>query len=463
MASITNLGSTTGLPLEDILTKLQAAEDKKLSLYTNRQASYEARVSAYGQVQSAVEALQKAALALGKSSTLDAVKANVVGEGLTATIGENGATMGEYAIKVKSLAAAQTLQSGNVGSRTASNGADGSFEIELTSGDKHTVELKGDTSLNGIAQAINSDDKAGVRATIITNEDGSYLMLSAKDTGVQASVKSITVTGDDKLKNILSYNSGADTELTQQTAAADSEIEINGITVKSGSNNISTAIDGITLNLTALTGTDAVTGNDKVVTLKLQSDTSVASKAVQDFVNAYNSLQSTITKLTAFDVAAATNQALTGDSTTRGIQSSMSSALQVVTSEGSVRSLADLGITLDPKTGQLKLDQKELDKALTANPADVKRIMMSTDGLAAKFDTAAKAALGSNGSIKISQDGLNESIKDVKDQLTRAQAASTASMDAMRAQFIALDKFVSQQTVTANYLTQQFAALTKSQ
>ncbi|MCY1198164.1 Flagellar hook-associated protein 2 [compost metagenome] len=462
MASITNLGSTTGLPLEDILTKLQAAEDKKLSLYTNRQASYEARVSAYGQVQSAVEALQKAALALGKSSTLDAVKANVVGDGLTATIGENGATMGEYAIKVKSLAAAQTLQSGNVGSRTASNGTDGSFEIELTSGDKHTIELKGDTSLNSIAQAINSDDKAGVRATIITNEDGSYLMLSAKDTGVQASVKSITVTGDDKLKNILSYNSGADTELTEQTAASDSEIEINGITVKSGSNNISTAIDGITLNLTALTGTDAVTGNDKVVTLKLQSDTSVASKAVQDFVNAYNSLQSTITKLTAFDVAAATNQALTGDSTTRGIQSSMSSALQVVTSEGSVRSLADLGITLDPKTGQLKLDQKELDKALTANPADVKRIMMSTDGLAAKFDTAAKAALGSNGSIKISQDGLNESIKDVKDQLTRAKAASTASMDAMRAQFIALDKFVSQQTVTANYLTQQFAALTKS-
>ncbi|SSW73151.1 flagellar filament capping protein FliD [Achromobacter agilis] len=462
MASITNLGSTTGLPLEDILTKLQAAEDKKLSLYTNRQASYEARVSAYGQIQSAVEALQKAAATLGKSSTLDAVKANVVGDGLTATIGDDGATMGEYAIKVISLAAAQTLQSGNVGDRTASNGADGSFEIELTNGDKRTIELNGDTSLNGIAKAINSDDKAGVRATIITNENGSYLMLSAKDTGEQASVKSITVTGDQKLQNILSYNSGSGAQLTQQTAAADSEIEINGITVKSGSNNVSTAIDGITLNLTAITGKDSTTGADKVVTLKLQSDTSVASKAVQDFVNAYNSLQSTIGKLTAFDVAAETNQALTGDNTARGIQSSMSNALQVVTSEGALRSLADLGIAMDPKTGQLKLDQKELDKALTANPADVKRIMTSTDGLAARFDAATKTVLGSNGSIKISQDGLNESIKDVKDQLVRAKASSDASIAAMRAQFIALDKFVSQQTVTANYLTQQFAALSKS-
>ncbi|MNX95723.1 Flagellar hook-associated protein 2 [compost metagenome] len=456
MASITNLGSTSGLPLEEILTKLQAAEDKKLSLYTDRQASYEARVSAYGQVQSAVEALQKAAAALGTSSTLDAVKAEVIGDGLTATIGEKGATAGEYSITVTKLAAAQTLQSGSVPDRTKSNGATGSFVIELNNGDKHTIDLKDDTSLNGIAKAINSDDKAGVRATIITNESGSYLMLSAKDTGEQAAVKSIAVTGDQKLQDILNYKSGPGTEMTQQTAPSDSEVVINGITVKSPSNKISTAIDGITLNLSAITETD------KVVTLKLQSDTSVASKAVQTFVNAYNALQSTITKLTAFDAAAATNQALTGDGTTRGIQSSLSSALQVVTTEGSLRSLADLGITLDPKTGQLKLDQDELDEALTAHPADVKRIMSSTNGLAATFDTAIKGILGDTGSIKLSKDGLTQSIADVKEQMARAKAASTASMDIMRTQFVALEKFVSQQTVTANYLTQQFAAMNKS-
>lgn len=457
MASITNLGSTTGLPLEKILTDLQAAEDKKLSLYTNRQASYEARVSAFGQVQSAVEALQKAAAALGKSSTLDAVKPNVVGDGLTATIGEDGATMGEYAIKVNRLATAQTLQSGVVADRTATNGATGSFEIELTNGEKRTIDISNDTSLNGIAKAINADDKAGVRATIITDGDGaSYLMLSAKDTGEQASVKSITVTGDQSLKDILNYNTGPTDKMAQQTAATDAEVEINGIVVKSSSNSISTAIDGVTLNLTAKTEPG------KTVTLKLQSDTSVASKAMQDFVAAYNSLQSTITKYTAFDITAQTNQALTGDGTTRGIQSSMSNALQVITTEGTLRSLGDLGISTDPKTGQLKLDQTKLDKALTGNPADVKRIMTSADGLAAKFDTASKAILGSNGSIQLRKDGLNESIKDVKDQLARATASSVASMATMRAQFVALDKFVSQQTVTANYLTQQFAALAKS-
>ncbi|MEN5161582.1 flagellar filament capping protein FliD [Achromobacter spanius] len=456
MATITNLGSTSGLPLEEILTKLQAAEDKKLSLYTVRQASYEAKVSAFGQVQSAVEALQKAAAALGKPATLDAVKANVTGDGVTATVGENGASVGEYSITVTQLASAQTLQSSSPVNRKTSNGATGSFEIELNGGDKYKIDLKDDTSLDGIAKAINNDDKAPIRAAIVTNESGSYLMLTAKETGEDASLKSITVTGDSALQNILSYNSASGSTMTQQTAASDAKIEINGIEITSASNKIADAIDGVTLDLTAITEAD------KTVTLKLQTDTSVASKAVQTFVNAYNALQSTISRLTAFDAAAATNQALTGDTTTRSIQSSLSSALRVVTSEGSLRSLADLGVTLDPQNGQLKLDQEKLDKGLASNPADVKRIMTSTDGLAARFDEAIQSILGDKGSIKHSKDGLAKSIKDIQEQLARAKAASTASMDVMRTQFVALEKFVAQQTVTANYLTQQFTAMNKS-
>ena len=284
-------------------------------------------------------------------------------------------------------------------------------------------------------------------------------MLSAKASGSKGAVASINVSGDAQLKNLLSYSSNSSApgpKMTQQTAGMDAKIEINGITVTSGSNNVSNAIDGITLNLTAQTEAG------KSVTLKVENDPATANKAIQDFVNAYNALQGTITKLTAFDTKAQTNQALTGDGTTRGIQSALSSALMVVTGEGSLRSLGDLGFSSDPKTGQLKIDQTKLDKALRENPADIQRLMASPDGLAAKFDSAIKGILGDQGSIKASTEGLSRSIKDVQDQLERAKATSAASMDAMRTQFVALDKFVSQQTVTANYLTQQFAALAKS-
>lgn len=459
MATITNLGSNSGLPLEDILSKLEAAEEKRLQQYTVRQTSFETRVTAFGQLKSAVEAVQKAAAALGKPETLGAVKGSVTGgDALTATVAAEGAVAGEYTINVKNVATSQTLQSGAVADRKASNGATGSFEIELADGTKKTVDLKGDTSLNGIVKAVNADDTLGVRATVITDGDGkSYLMMTAKNTGVQASVKSITVTGDQSLKDVLSYSStdAANSKMTA-TAAVDAEIDINGITIKSGTNNISTAIDGVTLNLSSKTE------DGKPIKLKLESDPSVASKAIQSFVTAYNTLQTTIKNLTAFDAAAATNQPLTGDGTTRAIQSSLAGALQVLSGEGTMRSLADLGITTNPQTRQLTLDQTKLDKALSTNGADVSRLLTGENGLAANFEKATKDILSDTGSIKTKTDGLAKSIATVKDQYTRAKAAGEAQLEMMRAQFVQLDKFVAQQSVTANYLTQQFAAMNKS-
>lgn len=460
MASITNLGSVSGLPLEETLKKLQDAEDKKLSIYTTRAQSYQTRIDAYAQLQSALEALQKSAGVLGKTETMAAIKGSVTGgTALTATVAAEGAVAGQYTIYVNNLARAQSLQSGAVADRTAKNGDTGSFEVELADGTKRTIDLKGDTSLNGIVKAINADDKSGLRATVINDGNGNnYLMLTAKDTGVQASVKNITVSGDQSLKDILTFSTAADgtTSGMANNKAEDAEVVINGITVKSGSNNVSKAIDGVTLNLTEKTEAG------KPITLKLEADTSVASKAVQDFVKTYNALQTTIKNLTAFDAKAATNQPLTGDGTTRSIQSSVTNALQAVLGEGTVRSLADLGITTDPQTRQLKLDQTKLDKALTENPGDVTKLLTGSSGLAKNFEAAFKDVLGSTGSLKTRTDGLAKSMSDLDAQQKRAKAASDAEMDQMRTRFVALDKYVSQLAVTGNYLTQQFAAMNKS-
>lgn len=460
MASITNLGSVSGLPLEKILSDLQTAEDKKLSIYTTRAASYKTRIDAYAQLQSALEALQKSAGVLGKAETMAAIKGSVTGgTALTATVAAEGATAGQYVIEVKNLARAQSLQSGAVADRTAKHGDTGSFEVELADGTKRTIDLKGDTSLNGIVKAINADDKSGLRATVINDGNGNnYLMLTAKDTGVQASVKNITVTGDQSLKDILSFSTAADGTTTgmASTKAEDAQLIINNLVVKSGSNNVANVIDGVTLNLTEKTETD------KPITLKLEADTSVANKAIQDFVKTYNALQTTIKNLTAFDAKAATNQPLTGDGTTRSIQSSVTGALQAVLGEGTVRSLADLGITTDPQTRQLKLDQTKLDKALTANPADVTKLLTGDNGLAKSFDKAFKDVLGSTGSLKTRTDGLTKSMSDLDAQQKRAKAASDAEIDQMRTRFVALDKFYMQMRTTANYLTQQFAAMNKS-
>lgn len=460
MASITNLGSVSGLPLEKILSDLQDAETKKLSVYTTRAESYQTRIDAYSQLQSALEALQSSAAVLGKTETMAAIKGSVTGgSALTATVAAEGAVAGQYTIEVKNLARAQSLQSSAVADRTAKNGATGTFEIELSDGTKRTVDLKDDTSLNGIVKAINADDKTGLRATVINDGNGNnFLMLTARDTGEKASVKSITVNGDQSLKDILTFSTDASGNTSGMTATKgqDAEVIINGITVKSGSNNISTAIDGITLNLAEKTETD------KPITLKLEADTSVASKAVQDFVTKYKTLQTTIKNLTAFDSKAATNQPLTGDGTTRSIQSALSGALQSVLGDGTLRSLADLGITTDATARELKLDTTKLTKALTENPADVTKLLTGENGLAKNIDKALKDVLGSTGSLKTRQDGLAKTISALDAQKARAKASSDAEIERMRAQFVALDTFYMKMQSTGNYLTQQFEAMNKS-
>ncbi|MBO1111074.1 flagellar filament capping protein FliD [Bordetella petrii] len=455
MASITSLGSGSGLTnLEDMLDQLQKAEETRLTQITTRQSSFKTRISAYSKIQSAVEAVQKAAAGLGDSATLNAVKSSVSGEGLTVKA-EAGAVAGNYKIGITSLAASQTLKSGAVADRTAAMGAGGSIEITLANDETTTIELGSDTSLDGVAKAINSSDEAGVRATIITDGNGdSYLMLTSKDTGEQAAVKSIT-SDNTAVQDVVGYQAGSASPMTEQQAARNAQITINGIDVESQSNTIDKAIDGVTLELTATTAAG------ETVNVSVTNDPSVMSKAVSTFVDAYNSLQSTIADLTAFDVDTESQSALTGDGTTRSIQSSMAAALRVVGSEGTLRTLSQLGITSDPTTGKLQLDQGKLDKALDENPADVARLFGGSGGLAEKMQAATDGILGSKGSIQTRTNGLQDTVDTLQDQYDRTKVSIQATMDNYRAQFTRLDALVTQMNGISNYLTQQFNAMSK--
>src|SRR3546814_2910806 len=107
----------------------------------------------------------------------------------------------------------------------------------------------------------------------------------------------------------------------------------------------------------------------------------------------------------------------------------MAAALRVVGGEGSLRTLSQLGITTNPTTGKLELDQAKLDKALDENPADAMRLFGGTGGLAEKMQAAADAILGSNGSIQTRTDGLQDTVDSLQDQYDRTKVSIQATMD----------------------------------
>jgi flagellar hook-associated protein 2 len=99
-------------------------------------------------------------------------------------------------------------------------------------------------------------------------------------------------------------------------AGTDAEIAIDGFTIKSASNSISGAIEGVTLNLL-----NTQSGTTTRLTIGL--DANAAEKSVNKFIDAYNELIGTISELTAFDPETQIAGPLLGDSTTRGIKSSL--------------------------------------------------------------------------------------------------------------------------------------------
>ena len=194
-------------------------------------------------------------------------------------------------------------------------------------------------------------------------------------------------------------------------------------------------------------------------TLTVSADNSVTTKAVEAFVTAYNNLQNTIKTLTSYNTETQTGSALTGDSLARRVQGQMRQALTSGTGSEGINSLSQLGITTDPLSGTLKIDNTKLTAALGDNMAGVQDLFAGTTGISSTITTAADTFVKSGGIISSATDGVNRNIKALEEQYSSASERIDNRMAIYRAQFQQLDVMMSQMNATSSYLNQQLSAL----
>ena len=470
MASITNLGVGSGLQLSDILDSLSTAEKASLTPISNQQSAYTAKLSAYGTLSSALTTFQSANTALNSADLFSATTAVSSSSAFSATT-SGSVVAGKYSISVTQLAQAQTLTSAVQTSNTTALGdsstASRTLSIKLTDGTSKDITLTSDqTSLTGMRDAINSAN-AGVSASIIKTGEGAYrLSLTASKTGEANAVSSITVTGDDTLKGIMAFDSADTTasKLEVSVPAQDAELTVNNVAIKSSTNTISDALEGITLNLN-----DVTSGNQ---TLNITQDTSKASTAISNFVTAYNTLLdqfNALTKYTAVETGAdaqdTSNGALLGDSTLRTIQTQIKSMLTNNASSSTYKTLAQIGVTSDPSTGELTLDSDKLKTELTKDSAGIKEMFMGdgkTTGITTKLATNLTSWLSSTGSIQSAKDGVSKTLNNLTEQYNNMNTRINNLIARYKEQFTQLDVTMSSLNSTSDYLTQQFENMTSS-
>ncbi|CNK62165.1 flagellar capping protein [Yersinia enterocolitica] len=483
MASLSSLGIGSGIDTATMLEQIKAGEQTRLQPYTIMQNSYKLKVSAWGGISSSLSALQGSV----KKLTSDAFNTLTVSSNkaftATATSEANADT---HSVTISQLATAHKIKTDGVDSADEmlgeSNG--GTRTITITTGDGKTteVELKDDeTSLNQIAKAVNKQD-SNVSASVQRTDDGYQLVFTSKNTGSDGEM-SVSVEGDDALAGKLNYKeNGTDNGMQQVTEALDAKLTVDGSDYTRSSNNISDIITGVTLVLKQVSETDATDPNKKIPEqMTLTRDTSAIKSSVKDFVEKYNALLKLTSEASKYvpnktggsdaNVAMQNGQngALMGDSTLRGMVGDFRSAVNGVYGDSSADygSLADIGVKIDPATGQMTLNESKLDEAIADNPDGIADMFIGrgeNEGLATSLSATITEYLGdpdtkTDGIIKTSTEGLDAQIKLMDTQIEKTQKLIDNQVERYRVQFQNLDSTMSKLNSMSNQLSSILATL----
>lgn len=400
MATTSGVSSavTSGLDVNALVSQLMTVEQQPLAKLDKQEASYQAKLSAFGSIKGAMSSFQSTMRTLSNTSSFRTVTATASDTSVLSATALTSALPGSYSVEVSSLAQSQKLVAAGQSSVGTAIGTgatttlsfdfgtiagtltNGKYEAGATfntaGGGVKTVTIdSSNNSLQGMRDAINA---AGIGVTASIINDGSAtpyrLVLSSNNMGAANSLK-ISATGDATVSALLANDptAGATTgalgqNLSESVSALNAVLKVNGITVSKASNSVSDVISGVTLNLAKLTTTP--------VTLTVAQDTAATAKAVNSFVASYNELSKTLTDLSSYNAATKKGATLQGDATIRNLQAQLRDMLNT-TGTGALTSLSQIGVTFQ-RDGSLAVDSSKLNSVMQSNFSDIAGLFAAT-------------------------------------------------------------------------------------
>ncbi|SDU86309.1 flagellar filament capping protein FliD [Pseudomonas mucidolens] len=434
MASSTISGPGSGYDTQAIVSALVGAEKApKQAQITDQQKQTTVKLSAVGTIKTALEAYQSAITKLNNVSAFNGLAASTSEEkNVKVTLGD-GASAGKYTVVVQNLATASKVTSKVIedGASGKANTSDEDQTLTINqSGKSYDVVIPGGATLQQVRESINTQlSSQGISANVLSDANGARLVLTSTTSGEGTD---ITLSGDSELA--VGYDAGE--------PARNAKYTIDGISMESTSNKVTSAISGVTLDLVA------AEDPAKPVTITVASNTETLKTSVQSFVTAYNALMTAIntqTKVTATgDASTTTAGALTGDSSMRQLVASLRSELVNGSGAGTISSLSQAGITTDQKTGLLSLDDKAWDKAVVKGAGDIAKLFTGDTGLISRMNKATSSYVGSTGTLATRATDLNTKLTDLTTEQANLDRRMESLQKSLSAKYTAMDTMIAQ-------------------
>lgn len=438
MAALTAPGIGSGLDINGMVGQLMALERRPLNALNSRESEFKSQLSAVGQLKSAISTFQDAMEGLSSAEKFQVFGATSSDEDVFTATADSDAGAGTFNVVVTNLAERQKLATDTAFASSSTEVGTGTLTIDV-GGDSFDVTIDSDNDeLTQIRDAINNaTDNTGVTASIINEAGGSRLIFTSDDTGTANTITVSTSNPTGDLDQLASAN------LNTVQAAEDATLTVDGFNVTSSSNKVENVIEGVTLELKS----------EASATLDITRDTDTIKESAQGFVDAFNTLQSTLNNLRT--------GALDGDSTVRSIERQLRNVFNTQASglDGGLTNLTQAGVSFD-KDGNLTLDSEAFEEALDDNLSAVSELFSADEqGFAFRLDALATSLLDTDGLLDSREDGINARIDRIQDDKFRMEDRLESIEKRLRAQFSSLDSLVGSLQSTGSFLSQQLANL----
>ncbi|MDQ7817360.1 MAG: flagellar filament capping protein FliD [Melioribacteraceae bacterium] len=342
-----------------------------------------------------------------------------------------------------------------------------SYQLKVTVNDSSNyISFKSDSGTLLSELVIgNTKEKAAsgvVTASVFSPVSGrSQLSLTAKNSGYDNRITSLSETGTNKALDSLGLdlgssrvsfvqNEGLDTAgFLYSTDQLNAKIEFNGINIERSSNTISDLIDGSTFTLKSI-----MQATDTTINVAVNKDVNSIKTKVQDFITKFNDIYSYIK----------TNQKSNG--TTKALFSSDTTASSILTTLNSfaystvsgipssqINTLSKLGITFNVNTGLALTENSTFENVVENHLSEVVALFSSTNGIAASMYDRINPYLGSIGYIAKSKATYDNTVKSLSDSITSAQNRLDKNAELLRQRYINLQMQLAELLSYQNYFS----------
>lgn len=472
MASmITSAGSASGMDFESIIAAMVEAKSASISnTTTTRKAETELELSGVGKLKSALKTFQESIEALTEGTGFNErkVTTDLTEENQYFTVStEEDAANGNYNISVDQLAQsekiAQKFDTGktftagtlkftvpgvkdeNGNWTTDSNGTEikeRTFEIEVEDGD----------TLDSLRRKINNNDY-GVTATILNTKDGQKLVIDSGFSGDDATFKIEGTGGMTDFNYDSTTNTAGKWDVTQH--AQDAVIRVDGEEMRSDTNEFDNAISGLTITANKLSAKD---DNGDVITnsVAITADNDKVTEKMQNFVNAYNTLMSTMDDLYKHNTYTDGENnydggELAGDNMLRSLQNQLQNMMSSMGNGANGMNIYSMGFELE-SDGTISLDKTEFKEGLTDNFNALVNMLTGDDGLLTRFDKTVEEYTKSAGILDKRTETLNMEVDRYEEEENENALYLEEYEENLRQRYAKLDTTIANYNNSLSYL-----------